>query len=372
MALHESASPGEGGSAASGGRSWLLLPNGLPEFPGTISGVAVDHPRKMSSAHRIVISQFGGPEVMSLVSEEIPSPRAGEVTIRQTAIGFNFIDTYQRRGIYPISLPSGLGHEAAGRVEAIGAGVTGIGIGDRVAYMHAGLGAYADLRNVPALKLVALPESIDDEAAAALLFKGMTAQYLLRKTHPVQAGELLLVHSAAGGVGQILTRWATALGATVIGTTTSPGKRDVALAAGAKAVIDTNDESWPEVFLQATHGRKARVVYDAVGKTTLIKSLDCAAPFGLVVSYGSASGLAPAIDPDLLNQKGCLYLTRPSLYPHNADPEIFRANAADLFDAIGKGHVAVDIGARFSLDDIAEAHRLAEARKVHGAIVIHP
>lgn len=324
----------------------------------------------MPNARKVIVEKFGGPEVLTLVREDVRPPGAAEVTIRQSVIGFNFIDIYQRSGAYPLDLPSGLGFEAAGRVEAVGEGVTGIGIGDRVAYMNAGLGAYADRRTVPAAKLVALPENLSDEAAASLLFKGLTAQYLIRKTHSVQPGDLLLVHSAAGGVGQILTRWATALGATVIGTTSSPHKRDIVLAAGATAVIDTNEEHWPEALLEATGGRKARVVYDAVGKDTLLKSLDCAAPFGLVVSYGAASGRAPAVDPELLNKKGCLFLTRPSVFPHNADPETFRANAADLFEAIGKGQVAVDIGARFSLDDIVEAHRAAEARKVTGAIVI--
>lgn len=326
----------------------------------------------MSTRRSVVITEFGEPQVMSLRTEDLPPPGEGEVQVRQTAAGFNFIDVYQRKGVYPLPLPTGLGFEAAGVVEEAGPGVSGIKAGDRIAYMNAGIGAYADRRNVRADKLVVLPNSVSDEAAASLLFKGMTAQYLLRKTHPVQANDLLLVHSAAGGVGQILTRWATALGATVIGTTGSPQKRDAALAAGCKAVVDLNDAEWPQAFLEATGGRKARVVYDAVGKDTLIKSLDCAAPFGLVVCYGGASGPAPAIDPELLNKKGCLYLTRPSVFPHNADVETFRANAADLFDAIGKGHVQVDIGQRFTLDQIAEAHEAAEARRVVGAIVITP
>lgn len=326
----------------------------------------------MSAAKRVIIKEVGGPDVMSLVTEEISSPASGEVQVQHGAIGFNFIDTYQRRGAYALELPTGLGFEAAGTVEAVGDGVTDIKVGDRVAYMNAGVGAYADRRNVPAGKLVVLPESVSDDAAASLLFKGMTAQYLVRKTHAVQPGDLLLVHSAAGGVGQILTRWSTALGATVVGTTTSPGKRAAALAAGCIAVIETNDENWPRAFLEATDGRKARVVYDAIGKATLLKSLECAAPFGLVVCYGGSSGKAPAVDPEMLNKNGCLYLTRPSVFPHNADPDTFRANAADLFDAIGKGHVKVDIGARFPLDQIIDAHRAAEQRQVTGAIVITP
>ncbi|PHK96918.1 quinone oxidoreductase [Pseudoroseomonas rhizosphaerae] len=326
----------------------------------------------MAASRRVVLDEFGPPEVMKVLTEELPPPGPGEAQIRHTAIGFNFIDIYQRRGRHPHKPPTGLGFEAAGVVEAVGPGVEGVAPGERVATMNAGVGAYADRRNVPAAKLVKLPDSISDEAAATLLFKGLTAQYLLRATHAVQPGELLLVHSAAGGVGQILSRWATALGATVIGTTGSPRKKGAALAAGCVAVVDLNDPDWPQAFLQASGGRKARVVYDAVGKDTLLKSLDCAAPFGLVVSYGSASGPSPAIDPELLGQKGNLFLTRPSVFPHNADEQSLRAHAADLFDAIAKGHVKVDIGQRFTLDHIVEAHRAAEERRVEGAILITP
>lgn len=326
----------------------------------------------MTQARAAIITEFGAPEVLKVVAQDVMPPATGEAQLRQTAIGFNFIDIYQRKGVYPLPLPTGLGFEAAGVVEMLEPGVSELKIGDRVAYMNAGVGAYAERRNVPADKLVKLPDAVSDEAAATLLFKGMTAQYLLRKTHVVQPGDLLLVHSAAGGVGQILTRWATALGATVIGTTGSPQKREVALAAGCKAVIDLTDPDWPKAFVEATGGKKARVVYDAVGKDTLLKSLDCAAPFGLVVVYGAASGPAPAIDPELLNNKGCLFLTRPSVFPHNADPATFRANAAELFDAIARGYVKVDIGARFSLDQIAEAHRAAEDRSVNGALLITP
>lgn len=326
----------------------------------------------MTTSRNVEIRAFGDPDVLSVVSRDISDPAAGEVQVRHTAIGFNFIDIYQRKGMYPLQLPTGLGFEAAGAIESLGAGVDGWSVGDRVAYMNAGVGAYADRRNVPAEKLVKLPDSVSDEAAATLLFKGMTAQYLLHRTHKVEPGDLILVHSAAGGVGQILTRWGTALGATVIGTTGSPEKRDTALAAGCQAVIDLKDANWPEAFLKAAGGRKARVVYDAVGKDTLLQSLDCAAPFGLVVCYGAASGKAPAIDPELLNKKGCLFLTRPSIFPHNADAKTFRANAAQLFDAIAKGHVRVDIGARFRLDEIVAVHEAAEARRSKGAIVIVP
>lgn len=326
----------------------------------------------MTLSRRIILEAFGGPEVMSLVTETLPPPAPDEVRLRQRAIGFNLIDTYQRRGAVPLALPSGLGFEAAGVVEAVGHNVDGFVLGDRVTYMNAGPGAYADYRNVPAQKLVLIPAGISDETAAAMLLKGLTAQYLVRRTHAVKPGDLLLVHTAAGGVGQILTQWATALGATVIGTTSSPHKRDIALAAGCAAVIDTNDETWPTVFLNASGGRKADVVYDAVGKATLLKSLQCAAPFGLVVCYGAASGPALAIDPELLNKNGCLFLTRPSVFPHNAEPAALRRNAADLFNAIDSGHVHVNIGARFSLNQISELHRAAEAREITGSAVIFP
>ena len=326
----------------------------------------------MSQRRTVVMTETGAPDVLSVVTEDLPSPQPGEVQLRQTAIGFNFIDVYQRQGLYPLPMPTGLGFEAAGIVASLGDRVADWKVGDRVVYMNAGVGAYADRRNVPAQKLVAIPDGVSDEAAATLLFKGLTAQYLLRKTHKVESGDLLLVHSATGGVGQILTRWATALGATVVGTTTSPKKRQAALDAGCVAVIETNDTAWPEAFLEATGGKKARVVYDAIGKEALLSSLDCAAPFGLVVSYGAASGKAPPIDVELLNKKGCLYLTRPSVFPHNADRDVFRANAADLFDAVARGQVAVEIGQRFRLDEIVEVHRAAEERRASGAIVIIP
>jgi NADPH2:quinone reductase len=319
-----------------------------------------------------MIEEYGGPEKMSYATVELPLPAAGEVQLRQTAIGFNFIDVYQRKGIYPLPLPTGLGHEAAGIVEAVGPGVDQFKPGDRVAYMNAGVGAYADYRNVPSIRLVAIPAGITDEQAAALLFKGMTAQYLLKKTHAVKPDEIILVHAAAGGVGQILCQWAKGLGAFVIGTAGSDEKCATARKAGCDIAINYSDENWPTAILEATGGKKADVVYDSVGKDTFLKSLDCAAQFGLVVLYGAASGLAPAIEPDLLNKKGCLFLTRPSLFPHNADPAIFRANAADLFDAISSGLVTSQIGARFALDDIVAAHAAAESRATQGAIVITP
>ncbi len=326
----------------------------------------------MATARIVRAHELGAASVMKVETVDISAPGPGEAQLRQTAIGFNYIDVYQRSGIYPLPLPTGFGHEAAGVVEAVGAGVTAVKPGDRVAYMNAGIGAYADRRNVPADRLVVLPETVSDEVAATVLFKGLTAQYLLRKTHVVQPGDLILVHSAAGGVGQILSRWGKALGATVIGTASTPEKCAIARKAGCDIAIDYSKEDWVETLLAATGGRKARVVYDAVGKDTFLKSLDCAAPFGLVVSYGAASGPAPAIAPELLNKKGCLFITRPSVFPHNADVAVFRANAAELFAAIASGAVTVDIGARFTLDQIVKAHEAAEARATTGAILITP
>lgn len=321
---------------------------------------------------KVIIKEFGAPEVMKIETVDLPDPGPNEVQIRQTAMGFNFIDVYQRKGIYPLPLPTGLGHEAAGVVEAVGTEVSQFKVGDRVAYMHAGLGAYTDFRNVAADRLVRIPEGVSDEQAASLIFKGITAQYLLRKTHQVKAGEIILVHAAAGGVGQILCQWAKALGAFVIGTASSPEKCAIAKAAGADIAIDYSKEDWTKTLLEATGGKKANVVYDSVGKDTFLKSLDCAAPFGLVVLYGAASGPVPAIEPEILNKKGCLFLTRPSVFPHNADSAIFRENAAELFAAISAGAIKSTIGARFRLDEIVAAHKAAESRCTQGATLILP
>ena len=326
----------------------------------------------MRTARKVMITEFGAPENMQVVTVQLPDPAANEVQIRQTAIGLNFIDIYQRKGVYPLPLPTGLGHEAAGVVESVGSAVESFKVGDRVAYMNAGLGAYADYRNVPAEKLVSIPAGVSDEQTAALLFKGMTAQYLLRKTHAVKSGETVLIHAAAGGVGQILCQWAKSLGAFVIGTAGSPEKCAVARAAGADLAIDYSKGDWPQIMLAATNGKKADVVYDSVGKDTFLKSLDCAAPFGLVVLFGAASGPAPAIDPELLNKKGCLFLTRPSVFPHNADPAVFRANAAELFAVIAAGVVKPSISARYALTEIVAAHRGAEARQTQGATLNIP
>lgn len=327
----------------------------------------------MSTTVRAVrLHEFGLPQVMRLESVELPPPAAGEARVRHTAIGFNFIDIYQRRGTYPLPSGTGLGHEAAGVVGVVGEGVTDVAVGDRVAYMNAGLGAYAEGRNVPVDKLVRLPDSLGDEQAAAVIFKGMTAQYLVRHTYAVKPGDTVLVHAAAGGVGQILSSWTKALGARVIGTAGSAAKCATARAAGCDIAIDYSHGDWVKQVRDATDGRGVNVVYDAVGKDTFLGSLDCAQTFGMVVLYGAASGPAPAIEPEILNKKGCLFLTRPSVFPHNADPVRFRANAKDLFDAVAAGHVKVDIGARFPLADVARAHEAAERRETTGAIVLVP
>jgi NADPH2:quinone reductase len=324
------------------------------------------------NARQILIEAHGPASNMAVKEVSLPAPGPNEVRVRHTAIGFNFIDVYQRSGAYTLPLPSPLGHEAAGIVEAVGNNVTDFGIGDRVAYMNAGLGAYADMRNVSAEKLVPLPDNVSDEAAAALIFKGMTAQYLLKHTCPVQAGDMVIVHAAAGGVGQILSGWAKALGAFVVGTAGSDEKCAIAKTAGCDIAINYRHENWVDALLAATNGRKARVVYDAVGKHTFMHSLDLAQPFGMVVLYGAASGPAPDIAPEILNKKGCLFLTRPSVFPHNAEQNRFRANAADLFDAIGRGYVKAGIGARFPLDEAARAHELAESRSSAGPILLIP
>jgi NADPH2:quinone reductase len=326
----------------------------------------------VTTARIVSLSELGNADVIQLIDKELPSPAKGEVQLRQTAIGFNFIDVYQRSGIYPLELPTGLGHEAVGVVEALGEGVTRFKVGDRVTYMNAGIGAYASARNVAVDKLVAVPDAVSDEVAAAIFFKAMTAQYLIQKTYKVKSGDVVLVHAAAGGVGQILAGWAKSLGAFVVGTVGSEAKFAVAKEAGCDAVVDYSKPNWVEEVLKATGGRKANVVYDSVAKTTFLGSLECTAPFGTVALFGAASGPAPEIQPEILNKKGCLFLTRPSVFPHNATPELLQENAKAVFDAIAQGRVKVKIGAKFTLEQAAEAHKVAESRKIAGAIVITP
>lgn len=326
----------------------------------------------MTKARVVSLEKLGAPNVIQILDKDLPPPGKGEVQLRQTAIGFNFIDIYQRSGFYPLELPTGLGHEAVGVVEALGEGVTGLKVGDRVMYMNAGIGAYASARNVLAEKLVPVPSNISDEVAAAVFFKAMTAQYLVQKTYKVKAGDIVVVHAAAGGVGQILAGWAKALGAFVVGTVGSSGKIAAAKQAGCDVVVDYSQPNWVEEVIKATGGKKANVVYDSVAKDTFLGSLECTAPFGTVALFGAASGPAPEIQPEILNKKGCLFLTRPSVFPHNATHALLQENAKAVFDAIVKGYVKVQIGAKFPLEQAQEAHRAAEERKVSGAIVLIP
>lgn len=326
----------------------------------------------MNKSLAIQLNEFGAPEVMRLVPVDLPPPTAGEVQLQQSAIGFNYIDIYQRSGKYPLPTPTGLGHEAAGTITACGDNVSDLQIGDRVVYMNAGVGAYATHRNVPAKRVVKLPPGVDEASAVAMFFKAMTVQYLVTKTYKVGPADIVLVHAAAGGVGQILSSWAKALGATVIGTAGSPAKCAVARAAGCDEAIDYSDPDWVSHVVEATKGQKASVVYDSVGQHTFLGSLDCARQFGHVVVFGAASGPIAPFDVELLNKKGGLYLTRPSVFPHNADIETFRANARMVFDAYDKGIVRAHIGARFPLTEVVQAHVAAQNRATTGAIVIEP
>ncbi len=320
--------------------------------------------------HVIRIHQTGGPEVLSWDEVELGKPGAGEARIRQTAVGLNYIDTYNRRGIYPLPLPSGLGGEGAGIVEEIGPGVTDLAPGDRVAYGNAPIGAYAEARLVPADRLVKLPPGITDRQAAAMMLKGLTAQYLLRQTYRVKPGDSILVHAAAGGVGLIACQWAKHLGATVIGTVGGDAKAALAKAHGCTHVIDYSKEDFVKRVAEITNGKKLPVVYDSVGKDTFMKSLDCLAPLGLMVSFGQSSGLVEPFSINILTGKGSLYVTRPTLAHYASTTEKLRAMAKELFDVVAAGIVKIEIGQTYQLKDVAQAHRDLEARKTTGSTVL--
>ena len=320
----------------------------------------------------IQIEKPGGPEVMALCDIELPAPGPGEITVRHTAIGINFIDTYHRSGLYPVKLPSGLGMEAAGKVEAIGEGVSGLSIGDRVAYGSGPIGAYAEANNVSASRAVKIPDGVSDEAAAAMMLKGMTAQFLLRQTYVVKPGDTILWHAAAGGVGLIATQWAKHLGATVIGTVGSDEKAAIAKAHGCDYVLNYRNEDVPARVKEITNGKKLPVVYDGVGKDTFIMSLDCLAPRGLLVSFGNASGPVTDVNLGILAAKGSLYVTRPTMFHYTATDADFQATAKDLFDVVAAGHVKIEIGQHYKLADAAQAHRDLESRKTTGATLLIP
>jgi NADPH2:quinone reductase len=320
----------------------------------------------------IRIEKTGGPEVMQLVDVDLPPPGPGEVRIRQTAIGLNFIDTYHRSGLYPVPLPSGIGLEAAGVVEETGEGVTQLKSGDRVAYGNGPIGAYAQARNVPANRVSKLPDEISDETAAAMMLKGMTVRYLLRETYKVAAGDTILLHAAAGGIGLIACQWAKALGATVIGTAGSEDKAELARAHGADHVILYKTEDVPARVREITGGKKVPVVYDGVGKDTLMASLDSLRPRGLLVSFGNASGPVDKFDVGLLAAKGSLYITRPTLGTYVAEEAALQANAADLFDVVRTGKVKIEVNQRYPLSEVVNAHRDLAARKTTGSTILVP
>ena len=316
--------------------------------------------------------QTGGPAVLCWETVDVPAPASGEVTIRQYAVGLNFIDTYHRTGLYPLPLPAGLGLEGAGVVEAVGEGVTEVKVGDRVAYAGGPVGAYAERRNIPAHRLLVLPESISFNTAAAMMLQGLTSADLLRKTYRVQPGDAVLIHAAAGGVGLIACQWAKALGATVIGTVGSAAKGELAKAHGCDHVINYSSEDFTVRVRDITGGRGVAVVYDGVGKDTFMGSLDSLRAMGLMVSYGNASGPVPPIDLLLLSQKGSLFITRPTLMNYTALRADLVALGSELFEMVGSGKVRIAVNQTYPLAEAAQAHRDLEARKTTGSTILLP
>ena len=324
-------------------------------------------------AYRIQFERLGGPEVLTRVDGEPGAPGAGELRLRQHAVGLNFIDVYVRTGLYPVpALPSALGSEGAGVVEAVGPGVSGFKPGDRVAYGTGPLGAYSDVRVMPAAHVVHLPEGISFEQGAAIMLKGLTVWYLLRKTHRAQAGEAVLWHAAAGGVGLLACQWARALGVRLIGVAGSAAKAELARTHGAWAVIDSSRENIAQRVLELTEGRKLPVVYDSVGKATWETSLDCLAPLGLMVSFGNASGPVSGVNLGILTQKGSLYVTRPMLGTYVARRDQLEEGSRELFEQVLSGAIKVEIGQRFALTDAGKAHAALESRATTGSTVMVP
>lgn len=320
----------------------------------------------------IQISETGGPDVMKLVDLEVGKPGPGQVRVRQTAIGLNYIDTYHRSGLYPVPLPSGIGLEAAGVVEEAGEGVTHLKGGDRIAYGVGPIGAYAQVRLLPANRISKIPAAISDETAAGMMLKGMTVRYLLRATYKVQAGETILLHAAAGGVGQILSQWAKALGVTVIGTVGSDAKIAEAKAQGCDHVINYSTEDTVKRVREITGGKGVPVVYDGVGQSTLMTSLDCLRPRGLLVSFGNASGPVKAFDLGLLSAKGSLYVTRPTLMAYTSSDSDLAETADDLIAMVASGKVRIPVNQRYALADAVQAHKDLEQRKTTGTTVLIP
>ena len=321
--------------------------------------------------HAIRIYETGGPEKMRWEEVQVGSPGPGEVLMRNTAIGLNFIDIYQRSGLYPLPLPLTLGMEGAGVVEAVGPKVKEFKVGDRVAYANP-IGSYSEVCLRPVERLVKIPAGIDDKVAAAIMLKGMTAWYLIRRTFKVKKGDTILVHAAAGGVGQILCQWAKYLGATVIGTVGSDEKAALAKKAGCKHVIVTSREKFVDRVKEITKGKGVPVVYDGVGKDTFMDSLDCLAPLGMMASFGNASGAVTQFNPGVLAQKGSLFLTRPSLFGYTARRADLLKAAQELFSVVKKKAVKISINQTYPLREAAQAHRDLEARKTTGSTVLLP
>jgi NADPH2:quinone reductase len=321
--------------------------------------------------HAIRIHETGGPEVMRWDEVEVGKPGPGEVLVRNTAVGVNFIDTYHRTGLYPVPLPAVLGREGAGVVEAVGPKVKDLKRGDRVAYVDPS-GSYAEMLLRPAGRLVKIPAGISEQTAAAMMLKGMTAQYLLHRTYKVKKGETILVHAAAGGVGQILCQWAKYLGAKVIGTVGSEAKVELARKAGCKHVLVSGRDKFVEGVKALTKGLGVPVVYDGVGKDTFMDSLDCLMPLGMMVSYGNASGAVPPFSPVILSQKGSLFLTRPTLVTYVAKREDLVQSARELFAVVKKGAVKIAVNHSYPLKEAAQAHRDLESRKTTGSIILLP
>jgi len=323
-------------------------------------------------ANAIRFHKNGGPEVLQWESVEVGDPGAGEARVRHTAVGVNYIDTYHRSGLYKLVLPSGLGTEGAGVVEAVGTGVTEVRPGDRVAYSGGPLGAYSEVRVMPADRLVKLPDGLSDKIAATLMLKGLTVQYLFRQTFPLKGGETILFHAAAGGIGLIACQWARALGVTMIGTVGSDEKAALAKANGCTHTIVYTRENFVERVKQLTGGKGVPVVYDGVGKDTFPASLDCLSPRGMFVSFGNASGPIAAFDILLLSQKGSLYATRPTLATFTASRAAMLAMCDDMFSLVRAGKLGNEPRQTYALKDAAQAHRDLESRKTTGAIVLLP
>ena len=320
----------------------------------------------------IRFNTLGGPEVLRTEEIEPGKPGPQEVQVRHTAIGVNYIDVYDRTGLYPVSLPSGLGREAAGVVAAIGRGVRGVRVGERVAYVWPSPGAYSELRNVPAERVVRIPRGVSDEQAAALMLKGLTAHYLIRRTHRVARGDTILVHAAAGGVGLILCQWARALGAKVIGVVGSDAKAEIARRHGCRHVLISGRDELVGGVKALTRGEGVAVVYDSVGKDTFMESLDCLRRLGMMVTFGNASGPVPAIEPLELTKRGSLFLTRPQLFSYIGTRKELEAAARELFSAVRSKKIRVVIGQRYPLSRAADAHRDLEGRRTTGSTVLTP